>query len=156
MATETKSRNTGVPVQAQPQTVCTDEHCPYHGSLTIHGRQFVGMVVSDKVPKMVTVEFDRKVFLQKYERYAKRRTKMHVHNPPCINARLGDLVRVMECRPVSKTKNKVVLEVVGREELVADILQARERAADKKEEKVVAPDAPAKKGKSKPKAEDGE
>ncbi len=154
MATETKNRNIGVTVQAQPPTVCTDEHCPYHGALTVHGRQFVGMVVSDKVPKMVTVEFDRKIFLPKYERYAKRRTKMHVHNPPCINARLGDLVRVMECRPVSKTKSKVVLEVVGRESLVADILKGRERAADAKEDVVVP--ASKKPSKSKKAETDGE
>lgn len=154
MATETKTRNIGVTVQAQPQTVCTDEHCPYHGTLTVHGRQFVGMVVSDKVPKMITVEFDRKIFLQKYERYAKRRTKMHVHNPPCINARLGDLVRVMECRPVSKTKSKVVLEVVGREALVADILKGRARAADTKDEPI--PAVAKKPSKSKKEESDGE
>jgi small subunit ribosomal protein S17 len=36
---------------------------------------------------------------------------MHAHNPPCINAKEGDVVKIAECRPLSKTKKFVVIEV---------------------------------------------
>lgn len=147
---QAKMKNIGIEVAHPPKEQCTDDHCPYHGHLTVHGRQFTGTIVSAKVPKLATVEWDRRVFVGKYERYTQKRTKLHVHNPPCINARLGDVVRVMECRPISKTKNFVILEVTGREELIADILEGRERASDKKKEPapVEAKTAPAKKGKA--------
>ena len=129
-----QTKNIGVPVASAPKEACTDEHCPYHGSLTVHGRQFEGMIVSAKVPKLATVEWERRVFIPKYERYLKRRSKVQAHNPPCVNAKLGDVVRIMECRPVSKTKNFVIIEILGRESLIQDILEGRERGADKKAE----------------------
>ncbi len=47
----------------------------------------------------------------KYNRYIKKRTKLKAHNPSCVNANKGDVVTIMECRPLSKTKKFVVLEV---------------------------------------------
>ena len=49
-------------------------------------------------------------YISKYERYEKRTTTLVAHNPPCVNAKTGDIVKVMECRPVSKTKSFVVIE----------------------------------------------
>ncbi|MBN1455027.1 MAG: 30S ribosomal protein S17, partial [Methanomicrobia archaeon] len=40
----------------------------------------------------------------------KRQSKIHAHNPPCINAKVGDIVKIAECRPLSKTKSFVVVE----------------------------------------------
>lgn len=45
----------------------------------------------------------------------KKRSKLHAHNPRCIRARPGDIVTIGECRPISKTKSFVILEVVGNE-----------------------------------------
>jgi small subunit ribosomal protein S17 len=55
-------------------------------------------------------EFEKKI--AKYERYEKRRSKIHAHNPSCLDAKAGDRVKIAECRPISKTKSYVVVEVL--------------------------------------------
>ncbi|OGM02687.1 30S ribosomal protein S17 [Candidatus Woesearchaeota archaeon RBG_13_36_6] len=72
----------------------------------------IGEVLSTKSHKTAKVVRERQYFLRKYERYEKRQTKIKVHNPTCINAKVGDLVRVVESRPLSKTKNFVIVEVL--------------------------------------------
>jgi small subunit ribosomal protein S17 len=47
---------------------------------------------------------------KKYERFEKRTKRYTVHNPPCLQMAVGDLVRIMECRPLSKTVSFVVVE----------------------------------------------
>lgn len=84
-------------------------------NLSFRGQSFVGVVVSDKGTKSATVEFTRKYYLPKYERYESRKTRLHVHNPPHIHAKEGDIVRVMETRPLSKTIHHVIVEKVGEE-----------------------------------------
>ena len=78
---------------------CADSKCAIHGNVETRGRVFEGVVVSDKMQKTITLEWPRLNFLQKYERYEKRRSKIHAHNPPCMSAKTGDKVRVAECRP---------------------------------------------------------
>ncbi len=79
-------------------------------NLSLRGRTFVGRVVSAKAQKTATIQWERKVDVPKYERYEKRRSKIQAHNPPSINAKEGDLVKVMETRPLSKTKNFIIIE----------------------------------------------
>ena len=102
-------KNIGIEVKV-PQKACTDEHCPFHGSLSVHGRMFIGKVISDKMSKSVTVSWDRTIFVPKYERYEKQRSKVKAHNPECISVKAGDIVKIMNCRPISKTKHFVVVE----------------------------------------------
>ena len=92
---------------------CSDKNCPFHGNLTVHGRILTGIVTSDKMSKTVIVAWARRVYVPKYERYEKRRSSVKVHNPSCINAKKGDLVRIFESRPLSKTKHFVVVEILG-------------------------------------------
>jgi small subunit ribosomal protein S17 len=106
------TRNIGIPVKA-PEVECDDKHCPFHGSLPVRGQSFVGIVVSDKPQKTVIIKREITKYIKKYERYERRSSKLAAHNPPCINARAGDIVRVMECRPISKTKAFVVVEKLG-------------------------------------------
>ena len=80
--------------------------------LKLHGKEFVGTVISDKATKTVTVEWERRVQLPKYERYERRYSRVYAHNPLTINARTGDIVRIKETRPLSKTKNFVVTEII--------------------------------------------
>ncbi len=108
-----ETKNIGINVK-QPSTTCTDVHCPFHGQLSVRGRQFTGTVISDRMAKTVTVEWTEMKQLPKYERFEKRRTKIKVHNPPCMNAKEGDRVRIGECRPLSKTKHFVVIENMGK------------------------------------------
>ena len=109
---------------------CGDIHCPTHGTLSVKGREFLGIVISDKMQKSVTVQWERQLAVPKYERYMKAQTKVKAHNPSCINARVGDHVRIKECRPLSKTKNFVVMDILGKKQV---ILQAYEQF-EKKEQ----------------------
>ncbi|HHN81058.1 MAG TPA: 30S ribosomal protein S17 [Methanomicrobia archaeon] len=93
-------------------TTCDDKNCPFHGSLSVHGRVFDAEVVSDKMRKSVVVKREHMKFVDKYERYEKRTSRLTAHNPPCIDAKAGDRVRVAECRPLSKTKSYVIVEVI--------------------------------------------
>jgi small subunit ribosomal protein S17 len=115
-----------------PKETCDDSHCPFHGKLTLRGRSFTGLIIASKIPKMATIEWEKRRYVRKFERYERRRTHLIVHNPPCINALAGDIVRIMECRPISKTKNFVIIEKVGKEALIKEMLESRERAADRK------------------------
>ncbi len=94
---------------------CNDKNCPFHGNLKFRGRVFTGTVVSAKMQKTVTVVWSWKHYLPKYERYENRRTKVNAHNPKCIDAKEGDIVKISVCRPLSKTKNFVVIEKIGKE-----------------------------------------
>ena len=72
-----------------------------------------GRVVSNKMNKTVTVLVERQVKHALYGKYLRRSTKLHAHDE--TNAcNEGDLVRVAECRPLSKTKNWQVVEVITR------------------------------------------
>jgi len=92
---------------------CHDKLCPFHGKLRLRGRSFVGEVISSKVHKTASVQWERLHFLPKYERYEKRKTRLKAHNPTCINAKEGDTVKISETRPLSKTKNFVIVEKLG-------------------------------------------
>lgn len=76
-------------------------------------RTVEGRVVSNKMNKTVTVLVERQVKHALYGKYLRRSTKLHAHDE--TNAcNEGDLVRVAECRPLSKTKNWQVVEVIAR------------------------------------------
>lgn len=91
-------------------TGCNDAHCPAHAGFGTRGAILKGSVVSDKRKNTVTVAIARIRYLPKYERYEKKRTKISAHNPPCMNARNGDEVKIAECKPVSKTVSFVVIK----------------------------------------------
>ena len=102
-------RDIGLDVKV-PEKECDDINCPFHGALPVRGQILEGEVVSDKAPKTVVVLRSYLKKIAKYERYEKRQSKIHAHNPPCINAKVGDIVKIAECRPLSKTKSFVVVE----------------------------------------------
>jgi len=104
-----KKHNLGIEIK-EPAKVCEDSHCPFHSGFKVKGRIFSGTITKLSGTKTVTLEFLRQFYLQKYERFEKRKTRIHVHNPPCISLKVGDAVKVMECRPISKMKNFVVIE----------------------------------------------
>ncbi len=136
--TKNETRNIGIGLE-MPKQKCSDATCPFHGMLSLRGRQFIGTVISSKMRKTVVIEFDRLHFLPKYERYEKRRTKLKVHNPECINAKDGDKVKIMECRPLSKTKNFAIIGKVGVEKGFKERMEAREASkveSPKKSEEV--------------------
>jgi small subunit ribosomal protein S17 len=76
-------------------------------------RTVEGRVVSNKMDKTVTVLVERAVKHELYGKYLRRSTKLHAHDET-NSCQEGDIVRVVECRPLSKTKSWRVVEVVSR------------------------------------------
>ena len=81
--------------------------------LSTRGRIFQGSVIR-KFHKRVTIEFERTVKIQKFERFMKKRTRIHARLPDefANEINMGDLIRVQECRPLSKLIHFVVVEKV--------------------------------------------
>ncbi len=76
-----------------------------------HRRQEkVGLVTSDKMQKTVVVRVERQVRHRKYKRYIRRRTKFMAHDE--VGAHIGDIVRIIETRPMSARKRWRVVEIV--------------------------------------------
>ncbi|BBB23141.1 small subunit ribosomal protein S17 [Abyssogena phaseoliformis symbiont OG214] len=74
-------------------------------------RVLTGTVVSSNRDKTIAVLIERKVRHPIYKKYIKRSTKVHAHDEKNECTR-GDLVRVVEAKPFSKTKHWALLEVV--------------------------------------------
>jgi small subunit ribosomal protein S17 len=76
-------------------------------------RTIEGRVVSNKMQKTVTVLLERQVQHPLYGKIIRRSTKVHAHDEDG-QCKEGDVVRIVECRPLSKTKNWRVVEVLTR------------------------------------------
>jgi len=73
-----------------------------------------GLVVSDKMTKTVTVQLTRQFAHPLYGKQVKQTKKVKAHDEQ--GAKVGDTVRITETRPLSKTKNWRVVEIVSRAE----------------------------------------
>jgi len=94
----------------KPEETCSDENCPFHGTLGVRGQLLVGEVDSTDMAKTVVVEREYDVPVPKYDRLMKRRSRTPAHAPPCLDLSVGDTVTIAETRPLSKTKSHVVVE----------------------------------------------
>ncbi len=106
-----ETRNIGLNVKA-PTKSCNDKNCPFHGSLSVRGQVLTGAVSSIKMQDSIIVKRDYTHYVPKYERYEKRTSKYSAHCPPCIKTKVGDNVRIAECRPLSKTISFVTIEKI--------------------------------------------
>src|SRR6266852_2077547 len=88
----------------------------------VRGRRRVvqGVVTSDKMSKTRRVEIPRLVKHARYGKYIRRRTVCHVHDEN-NESRIGDMVEIMESRPLSKTKHWRLIRVVTRAAVAADV-----------------------------------
>ena len=79
----------------------------------VRGRRKVriGTVVSDKMQKSILVAIERKVVHPIYKKYVKRTTKLMAHDEK-QEAKTGDLVKIMETRPLSKRKRWRLIEIL--------------------------------------------
>jgi small subunit ribosomal protein S17 len=73
----------------------------------------VGRVVSNKSDKTVTIKIERQVQHPLYGKYIKRTSKVHAHDEE-NSCSEGDLVKIVQCRPISKTKAWRVVEILER------------------------------------------
>ncbi|KTG09250.1 30S ribosomal protein S17 [Haloprofundus marisrubri] len=117
----------------EPEETCSDENCPFHGSLAVRGQTLEGTVASTDMDKTVVVEREYDVRVPKYDRYMKRRSRVPAHAPPCMELEEGDTVRIAETRPLSKTKSHVVVETIESLD-VTEGLTAPETTGDETEE----------------------
>jgi small subunit ribosomal protein S17 len=85
----------------------------------------LGEVVSNRMHKTITVQVERRVRHPMYQRVVKRSKKFHAHDEH-NQCQIGDIVRIIETRPLSKTKCWRLLEVVRRH-AAADIVPLTER-----------------------------
>lgn len=75
------------------------------------GRIFEGVVIK-KFATRVVIGLERTSYVHKYERFFKKRSKIHARLPLGMDVQLGDLIRVQECRPLSKIIHAVVISKV--------------------------------------------
>ena len=91
-------------------------------------KNLVGRVVSDKMEKTVIVTVERKFRHPMFERVVRRSKKYMAHDEG-NTCRPGDLVRIQETRPMSKRKRWKVVDVLERQELMAEEKPVEEGAA---------------------------
>jgi small subunit ribosomal protein S17 len=76
-------------------------------------KERIGVVTSNKMDKSVVVAVERKVKHPKYGKFVKKTTKFVAHDEK-NDCNIGDTVKIMETRPLSKTKNWRLVEIVER------------------------------------------
>jgi len=106
------ARDIGIEVPPPAQS-CTDRACPFHGHLKVRGQVLTGRIVSAKMEHSVVVERELLHYNNKFERYERRTRRYSARLPSCLSGKAGDEVRIMECRPLSKTISFCVVEVRG-------------------------------------------
>jgi small subunit ribosomal protein S17 len=76
-------------------------------------KEFVGLVKSDKMDKSIVVAIETTSLHPLYKKYVKRIKKVKAHDET-NDAKIGDRVRVIECRPISKEKCWKLTEIIER------------------------------------------
>ena len=71
----------------------------------------IGIVSSNKMTKTITVAVERKIKHPIYGKFLKKTTRFHAHDEQ-NTAGIGDIVRIMETRPLSKTKRWRLVEII--------------------------------------------
>ncbi len=90
-----------------------DKKDPFYGATNVKAETLVGTVVKKDAHRSATIEWRRAVFVPKYERQEQRKSRIRVHNPASVDAKVGDRVLVARTRPLSKTKHHVILKVLS-------------------------------------------
>ena len=101
-------------------------------------KRLTGVVVSDKMDKTVVVMVERMVRHPRYGKYIKRRKKYHAHDEK-NECRTGDVVEIIESRPLSRTKRWRVVRIIRRGALTAE----KEESIEKEVEEELKGGAPA-------------
>lgn len=106
-----KTKEKEMPKMEKGNSICNDVRCHIHGNLKARGRIFEGRVTKKFLTRVV-IEFERMIYVKKYERYLRSKTKIHAKLPPCMEneINLGDLIQIQECRPISKIIHFVVIK----------------------------------------------
>ena len=84
-----------------------------HEKICTRGKTFEG-IVTKKFPKRIVIKFEKMVYVRKYERYSKSKIKLHARLPDKFKdeIQVGDLVKIQECRPLSKIIHFIVIKKI--------------------------------------------
>jgi len=115
---DTKKKTAKTEIVAEAAPVTATVAAPAAGApLTTRRNEKVGIVVSTKMQKTIVVEIEMRKAHPKYKRVMKSNKKFYAHDEQ-NSARLGDVVRIREARPLSKLKRWSLEEIVRRSTLV--------------------------------------
>ncbi|HJM18266.1 MAG TPA: 30S ribosomal protein S17 [Candidatus Thalassarchaeaceae archaeon] len=104
-------RDIGVDVRPPEGEWDGNNNCPFYGKLRLRGQIIEGVISSVGMQSTVVVERRNTRYMKKFERYEKITRNYSAHIPSCIGeVSNGDNVRIMECRPLSKTVKFCVIE----------------------------------------------
>ncbi len=118
-----------------PGKECQDKKCPFHGQLRVKEELLRGIITKMDINHTATMVWYRTHYVPKYERYEKRKSCLRVHNPPCLEIRIGDNVLVAKTRPLSKMKHHVIIGKLGGSKKEASKVVAKQQAmAEKRKE----------------------
>jgi small subunit ribosomal protein S17 len=112
-----------------PEQLAPQQQQEQKGAQRGRRRTAVGLVTSDKMNKTRRVEIPRLVKHPRYGKYIKRRTICHVHDEK-NESHHGDLVEIMESRPLSKTKHWRLVRIVTK----ASTMTAAEAVAQQQQQ----------------------
>ena len=101
-----------------------------------HKNEKVGEVVSTKMAKTIVVEVTRRVAHPVYKRIVSKRKKFYAHDEQ-QTAQVGDVVRIIECRPISRLKRWELRDVIRKAVQVGVEHPALAQSADTREKKTV-------------------
>ncbi len=90
-----------------------DKKCPFYGEISVKKELVTGTVVKRDTSRSATIEWSKSRYVPKYERYKVNRFRLRVHNPASIDAQIGQKVLAARTRPLSKTKNHVIIKVLS-------------------------------------------
>jgi|SRR5215813_13325649 len=94
----------------EPNAETAEETAETSAALQGRRQEKIGLVTSNKMTKTVVVRVERQIRHPKYKRYIRRRKKFMAHDE--IGANIGDIVRIVETRPLSARKRWRVVEIV--------------------------------------------
>lgn len=130
---ETRKEVLGIPAPKRAyDSQYYDRNCPFTGGLAVKKELQTGKVVKKDTNKSATIEWFRSYYVPKYERYETRRSRLRVHNPPCLDAQVGQTVLVARTRPISKTKNHVIIQII--EDKKANVNEVKKAESKTEEE----------------------
>ncbi|MEI8314011.1 MAG: 30S ribosomal protein S17 [Verrucomicrobiota bacterium] len=88
---------------------------------TVHKKEIVGEVVSDKMNKTIVVEISRRVRHPKYHKVMTKYKKFYAHDEK-DEAAIGDRVRIIESLPLSKLKRWTLVEIVTKKATIEKVV----------------------------------
>ena len=109
-SSSTNNSNSSIDPQEEYQKEISDIEKQYEERKK-RRQSMIGIVVSDKCSKSVTIKVERERYFPKYDKHVKRTRKFMAHDEE-EKCDMGDVVRIVPCRPMSKMKRHSVIDII--------------------------------------------